>query len=94
MNRGDEALAILKASAMVGAVAVAIFLAGSSGAMAAMQVPSALTLHNGQAIPITFWAQPYPYRYTPSRKCPLVRVETPYGWYKDRVCAAVVRRAY
>ncbi|WP_247005208.1 hypothetical protein [Bradyrhizobium sp. PRIMUS42] len=47
--------------------------------------------------PVTFWAQPYPYRYVPSRRCPLVRVETPYGWYMDRVCAPVgpvLRRAY
>jgi hypothetical protein len=65
-----------------------------------MQVPTsrALLIGESQAAPITFWAQPYPYRYVPSRHCPLVRVETPYGWYWDRVCASpgqpILRRAY
>ncbi|MDD1532479.1 hypothetical protein C7U89_05890 [Bradyrhizobium sp. WBOS4] len=41
---------------------------------------------------VSFWAQSYPYRYAPRRRCPLVRVETPYGWYWDRVCGYVVQR--
>ena len=48
--------------------------------------------------PVTFWAHPYPYGYSGWRRCPRVRVETPYGWYWDRVCldpaVPVLRRAY
>lgn len=30
---------------------------------------------------VTFWAQPYPYRYSGWRRCPDgYRVKTPYGW--------------
>ncbi|WP_225130596.1 MULTISPECIES: hypothetical protein [unclassified Bradyrhizobium] len=82
-----------------GLVAVAVTLCAASGANAAMQMaaPAVLLAGQGQVTPITFWAQPYPYRYVPVRRCPLVRVETPYGWYMDRVCTpvgAVLRRAY
>ncbi|RXH09271.1 hypothetical protein EAS56_26380 [Bradyrhizobium guangzhouense] len=65
-----------------------------------MQMPeSALLISSGTtATPVTFWAHPYPDRYVPWRhRCPLVRVETPYGWYWERVCAGpsvVLRRAY
>jgi len=61
-----------------------------------MSSPAVLT-GQSQVMPATFWAQPYPYRYVPVRRCPLVRVETPYGWYMDRVCTPVgpvLRRAY
>ncbi|WP_257182510.1 MULTISPECIES: hypothetical protein [Bradyrhizobium] len=82
-----------------GLLAATVTLCAPSGASAAMQVPApaALLAGESQATPVTFWAQPYPYRYAPWRRCPLVRVETPYGWYMDRVCAPagpVLRRAY
>lgn len=85
--------------ARVGFLAVAVFLCAGGGASAGMQMPASAALLTGesQATPVTFWAQPYPYRYVPQRHCPLVRVETPYGWYMDRVCAPggpILRRAY
>ncbi|WP_225139015.1 MULTISPECIES: hypothetical protein [unclassified Bradyrhizobium] len=83
----------------VGFLAATVTFGAASGASAAMQMPSSAALLAGesQVTPVTFWAQPYPYRYAPWRRCPLVRVETPYGWYMDRVCAPVgpvLRRAY
>ncbi|MBB4365105.1 RecB family exonuclease [Bradyrhizobium sp. CIR18] len=82
-----------------GLLAATVSFCAASGASAAMQMPAPAALLTGasQATPVTFWAQPYPYRYVPARHCPLVRVETPYGWYMDRVCAPVgpvLRRAY
>lgn len=82
-----------------GLLVATVTFCAASGAGAAMQIPPTAALLTGepQARPITFWAQPYPYRYAPQRRCPLVRVETPYGWYMDRVCAPVgpvLRRAY
>jgi len=77
-----------------GLFAIIVTLCTASGATA-MQIPVPAT--TGDMMPITFWAQPYPYRYVPVHRCPLVRVETPYGWYMDRVCAPVgpvLRRAY
>jgi hypothetical protein len=90
---------MLRTFARVGLLALAASLCTARGASAAMQVPAsaALLMGESQVTPVTFWAEPYPYRYVPSRHCPLVRVETPYGWYMDRVCApvdAVLRRAY
>jgi len=70
------------------------------GASAGMQTAGSAALLTGgsDATPVTFWAQPYPYRYVPRQHCPLVRVETPYGWYSDRVCTPIagpiLRRAY
>lgn len=80
-------------------LAATVSLGAVGGASAAMQMPAPAALLTGesQVTPVTFWAQPYPYRYVPWRRCPLVRVETPYGWYMDRVCAPVgpvLRRAY
>jgi len=80
-----------------GLLAVTVSLLGMSGASAAIQIPVSGTVYASRATPVTFWAQPYPYRYVPWRRCPIVRVETPYGWYMDRVCAPVgpiLRRAY
>lgn len=82
-----------------GLLAATVSLGAVGGASAAMQMPAPAALLTGesQATPVTFWAQPYPYRYVPWRRCPVVRVETPYGWYMDRVCAPVgpvLRRAY
>ncbi|WP_247457064.1 hypothetical protein [Bradyrhizobium sp. 166] len=82
-----------------GLLGASVTFIAASGANAAMQMPAPAALLTGesQATPVTFWAQPYPYRYVPWRRCPLVRVETPYGWYMDRVCAPlgpVLRRAY
>ncbi|WIW47828.1 hypothetical protein ML401_06855 [Bradyrhizobium sp. 62B] len=82
-----------------GLLAATVTFCTVSGANAAMQMPAPAALLSGesQATPVTFWAQPYPYRYAPWRRCPVVRVETPYGWYMDRVCAPlgpVLRRAY
>lgn len=96
---GEGALRMCKTFARIGLLALAASLSAASGARAAMQLPATAALLSGstQATPVTFWAQPYPYRYVPSRHCPLVRVETPYGWYLDRVCAPVgpiLRRAY
>lgn len=90
---------MLKISMRAGVLAATVSLCAASGASAAMQMPAPAVLLTGesQVTPVTFWAQPYPYRYVPSRRCPLVRVETPYGWYMDRVCAPVgpvLRRAY
>lgn len=90
---------MLQTFARVGLLGLAAFLCAASGAIAAMQMPAgaARLTGEGQATPATFWAQPYPYRFVPSRRCPRVRVETPYGWYWDRVCAPVgpvLRRAY
>ncbi|UPJ46099.1 hypothetical protein IVB40_28215 [Bradyrhizobium sp. 40] len=63
-----------------------------------LRASSALLIGDSYTAPITFWAHPYPYRYVPRRRCPLVRVETPYGWYWDHVCVTlaspVLRRAY
>ncbi|MGY3614258.1 hypothetical protein ACVJGD_000454 [Bradyrhizobium sp. USDA 10063] len=78
-------------------LALAVSVAGASGAKAAVQAPvtAALLAGAGVVTPATFWAQPYPYKYVPWRRCPRVRVETPYGWYWDRVCGApVLRRSY
>lgn len=89
-----------RAFARVGFLALAAFFSGVSGANAAMQLPTsaALLIGESQVTPVTFWAQPYPYLFVPRHHCPLVRVETPYGWYWDRVCIAqggpVLRRAY
>lgn len=91
---------MLRTFARVGLLALAASFCAAGGANAAMQVPASAALLTGesQVTPVTFWAQPYPYRYVPSRRCPLVRVETPYGWYWDRVCVAaggpVLRRSY
>ena len=90
---------MFKTIARVGLLASAAFLGTASGAGAGMQMPGSAALLTGeaQATPVTFWAQPYPYRYVPRSRCPLVRVETPYGWYFDRVCAPlgpILRRAY
>lgn len=89
---------MFKTLMQAGLLAATVSFCAASGASAAMQMsaPAAL-LGASQATPVTFWAQPYPYRYVPARHCPLVRVETPYGWYMDRVCAPVgpvLRRAY
>ncbi|QPF88083.1 hypothetical protein IC762_12840 [Bradyrhizobium genosp. L] len=67
-----------------------------------MLMPAKAAILAGEAqatTPVTFWAQPYPYRFVPRHvRCPRVRVETPYGWYWDRACVAsgepVLRRAY
>ncbi|WP_249158658.1 hypothetical protein [Bradyrhizobium tropiciagri] len=82
-------------------MAVAVSLSAAGNAKAAMPVPATAAMPAGEneATPVTFWAQPYPYRFVPQRRCPRVRVETPYGWYWERVCAPVVngpvlRRAY
>lgn len=90
---------MFKTFSRIGLLAMAAYLCAASGASAGMQMPAtgALLTGENQATPVTFWAQPYPYRYTGWRRCPLVRVETPYGWYMDRVCAPVgpvLRRAY
>ena len=90
---------MLKTFALTGLLAATVSLCAAGGASAAMQMtgPAALLTGTRQTTPVTFWAQPYPYRYVPSRRCPLVRVETPYGWYKERVCAPVghvLQRAY
>ncbi len=90
---------MLQTFARVGLLSLAASFCAASGASAAMQMPAsaALLTGEGQATPVTFWAQSYPYRYVPSRRCPQVRVETPYGWYWDRVCepvGPVLRRAY
>lgn len=77
---------------------LSVLVSATGAANAGMPVPTAALLADrDEATPVTFWAQPYPYRYVPRRGCPLVRVETPYGWYMDRVCFApgpVLRRAY
>jgi len=85
--------------ARMGLLALATSFGAASSASAGMQMPASAALLTGaaQVTPATFWAQPYPYRYVPSRRCPLVRVETPYGWYMDRVCAPmgpILHRAY
>lgn len=51
------------------------FLGAASSASAGMQMSASAALLTGaaQVTPVTFWAQPYPYRYVPSRHCPLVR---------------------
>ena len=92
---------MLKTCALVGLLMLAAPIGLAGSASAAMQVPvsSAVLAGEGQVTPVTFWAQPYPYRYVPRhRSCPRVRVETPYGWYWDRVCAVsgepVLRRVY
>ncbi|MGV7217055.1 hypothetical protein [Bradyrhizobium sp. UFLA05-112] len=90
---------MFKTFARASLFAVATSFFAVSGAHAAMQMPATAAVLTGenQVTPVTFWAQPYPYRYVPARRCPLVRVETPYGWYMDRVCAPVgpvLRRAY
>ena len=82
-----------------GFLTTTVTFCAAGGASAGMQTPApaALLAGESQVTPVTFWAQPYPYRYVPARRCPLVRVETPYGWYMDRVCAPVgpvLRRAY
>lgn len=65
-----------------------------------MQMPGTSAILSGDRAvsEVTFWGNPYPYRYVPRHRCPRVRVETPYGWYWDRVCMApgapVLRRSY
>lgn len=84
-----------------GAVGVTLGVALVAGAAdAAVQMPATaamLRADNGVQT-VSFWAQSYPHHYVPWRRCPRVRVETPYGWYWDRVCVApgttVLRRAY
>ncbi len=77
--------------------AVGAMIAAPSGAGAAMPVtPWARAV---DVVPASFWARPYPDGYTGWRRCPLVRVQTEYGWYWERLCAAestepVLRRAY
>jgi len=90
---------MLKMLMRAGLLAATATFCIATGANAAMQMSRTAVLLAGesQVMPVTFWAQPYPYRYVPWRRCPLVRVETPYGWYMDRVCAPVgpvLRRAY
>lgn len=90
---------MFKTFARIGLLAMAASLCAASAANAGMQISATAAMLTGEsrATPVTFWAQPYPYRYVPARHCPLVRVETPYGWYMDRVCAPVgpvLRRAY
>lgn len=91
---------MLKTFARFVLFAFAAPLFAATSASAAMQMPaSAPTLTSEvQATRVTFWARPYPYRYVPRHRCPVVRVETPYGWYWDRVCVTlrepVLRRAY
>jgi len=76
---------------------LALFLSLSTEASAAM-VTSAKASTVSEVESVTFWAHSYPYRYVPRRQCPLTRVETPYGWYWDRVCItsgdAAFRRTY
>lgn len=90
---------MVKTVLRAGLVAMAAIVC-SGGASAAMQMPAgpALLMGGTQAIPVTFWAKPYPYGYTPWRRCPRVRVETPYGWTWERVCPApygvILQRAY
>lgn len=88
---------MLRTLISAGILALTVEVCATNGASAAMQLPAAPLAGGNQLTPITFWAQPYPYKYVPWRRCPLVRVETPYGWYMDRVCAPVgpvLRRAY
>ncbi|WP_249152199.1 hypothetical protein [Bradyrhizobium liaoningense] len=90
---------MFKTVARLGVLVMAASFCAVGGANAGMQMPgtAALLASESGATPVTFWAQPYPYRYVPWRRCPVVRVETPYGWYLDRVCAPmgpVLRRAY
>lgn len=90
---------MFKTFARAGLLAAAAMFGAMSGASAGMQMPGTAALLKGEgATPVTFWAQPYPYRYVPRHRCPLVRVETPYGWYWDRVCTPIagpiLRRAY
>jgi hypothetical protein len=94
-----EYFGMLKAFAGVCLFSLAI-IATVGGAHAAIQAPaSAAMLKADSAVErVTFWAHPYPYGYVPWHHCPRVRVETPYGWYWDRLCAqpggVVLRRAY
>lgn len=91
---------MLRTFTRVGLLGLVASFCAANGASAAMQLPASAVIltGQGQATPVTFWAQPYPYRFVPRHRCPVVRVETPYGWYLDRVCAApggpVLRRAY
>ncbi|MET4221637.1 hypothetical protein ABIA99_002454 [Bradyrhizobium sp. LB12.1] len=91
---------MLKSFARVGLLALAAVVCTQSDASAAVHMPgsAAMLTVDSKALPVTFWSHPYPYRYVPSRRCPLVRVETPYGWYRDRVCVSsggpILRRAY
>ena len=61
-------------------------------------VPAAVLAGQNNVAQVTFWAQPYPYHYSGWRRCPRVRVETPYGWYWERLCVTepgvVLQRAY
>lgn len=92
---------MLSTFARAGLLALAACLCATSIAKAAMQAPvsSAILAGERPLARVTFWGEPYPYRYVPRHhRCPLVRVETPYGYYFDRVCVAsdapVLRRAY
>ncbi|MET4802875.1 hypothetical protein ABIA96_005476 [Bradyrhizobium sp. LB11.1] len=83
----------------LGLLVSAIFFSAGQQASAAMQLPTpAASMQVEYATPVTFWAHSYPYRYVPRRRCPQARVETPYGWYWDRVCVTatgpILRRAY
>lgn len=91
---------MLKTIGRVGVLSVAALMVAAGGADAAMPMSpsSALLSGEAQAVPVSFWAKPYPYGYTPWRRCPRVRVETPYGWSWERVChparGVVLQRAY
>ncbi len=66
---------------------------------AAILAPPAAALLAGQdgVARVSFWAHPYPYGYTGWHRCHRVRVETPYGWYWQRLCdepGVILRRAY
>ena len=86
-------------SRRLGLLVSAMVLLGGQQATAAMQLPARIvSMPVEHVVPVTFWAQSYPYLYVPRRRCPQVRVETPYGWYRDRVCITqtgpILRRAY
>ena len=83
--------------ALICLVVVGVSLS-SREASAGFQLSPRDVLTGDNVMPITFWAHPYPYGYTGWRRCPRVRIETPYGWYWDRLCSnpaqPVLRRAY
>jgi hypothetical protein len=61
-------------------------------ASAGVQTPlSAMLSGIDEAVPVTFWARPYPHGYAGWRGCRhRVRVETRYGWRWRRVCVPIV----
>lgn len=91
---------MLKIVVRAGLVALAAIVCSGSGASAAMHMPASAAMLAGetQAAQVTFWARPFPYGYTPWRRCARVRVETPHGWAWERVCPAprgvILQRAY